>query len=74
MTAKWHTNYLTRLGPLGPVLHAADEQVRTHVIETVRAAFDPCVHGDEARFNAAYWIVGARMPFSSAAPKELAND
>lgn len=61
-------SYLTRLGPLGRVLHEADEQTRTQVIETVRAAFDAYVHGDEVRFNAACWIVGARAPFSSAAP------
>jgi hypothetical protein len=67
-------NYLTRLGPLGRALHEADEQIRTEVIETVRAAFDSYVHGDEVHFNAACWIVGALAPFSSAAPKELAND
>lgn len=66
--------YLTRLGPLGRVLHETDEPIRTQVIEAVRAAFDPYVHGDEVRFDAACWMVGARAPFSSAAPKELAND
>ena len=66
--------YLTRLGPVGRALQEADEKIRTQVIETVRAAFDPYVHGDQVRFNAACWIVGARVPFSSAAPKEWAND
>jgi hypothetical protein len=51
-------NYLTWLGPLGRVLHDADERVHTQVIETVRAAFDPYVHGDEGGFDAP-WIVGA---------------
>ena len=37
--------YLTRFGPVGRVLDEADDQTRTHVIETVRAAFDPYVHG-----------------------------
>lgn len=67
-------SYFSRLGPLGRVLHQADEQTRIQIIETVRAAFDPYVHGDEVRFNAACWIVCARASFSSTAPKKLAND
>ncbi len=38
--------YITRLGPLGRVLPQLDEKTRTRVIDTVRAAFDPYVHGD----------------------------
>jgi ubiquinone/menaquinone biosynthesis C-methylase UbiE len=52
--------YLTRLGPLGLILHDADDRTRTQVIETVRAAFDPYVHGAEVRFTAACWMAGAR--------------
>jgi SAM-dependent methyltransferase len=51
--------YVTRLGPLGQILHEADEQTRTRVVETVSAAFDPYVHGAEIRFTAACWMVGA---------------
>jgi SAM-dependent methyltransferase len=51
--------YLTRLGPLGRVLHDADEQTRTHVVGAVRPAFDPYVHGTEVRFNAACWMIAA---------------
>ncbi|MFL5351638.1 class I SAM-dependent methyltransferase [Archangium sp.] len=54
--------YLTRLGPLGVILHEADDRTRTEVIETVRAAFEPYVHGAEVRFTAACWRVGARAP------------
>ncbi|HEX8439838.1 class I SAM-dependent methyltransferase [Archangium sp.] len=54
--------YLTRLGPLGLILHEADDRTRTQVIETVRAAFDSYVHGAEVRFTAACWMVGARAP------------
>jgi ubiquinone/menaquinone biosynthesis C-methylase UbiE len=61
--------YLTRLGPLGLILHEADDRTRTQVIETVRAAFEPYVHGAEVRFTAACWRVGARAPSVSAAPK-----
>jgi ubiquinone/menaquinone biosynthesis C-methylase UbiE len=57
--------YLTRLGPLGQILHEADDRTRTQVIETVRAAFDPYVHGAEVRFTAACWRVGARAPSAS---------
>ncbi len=52
--------YFTRFGPLGRILHDADERTRTRVIETVRPAFDPYVHGAEVRFNAACWTIGAR--------------
>lgn len=53
--------YLTRLGPVGVALQQeADEQRRARVTDTVRAAFDPFVHGDEVRFNAACWLVRAR--------------
>jgi len=51
---------MTRLGPLGEVLHEADDRTRTQVIETVRAAFDPYVRGKEVRFTAGCWMVGAR--------------
>jgi SAM-dependent methyltransferase len=52
--------YLTRLGPLGLILHEADDKTRARVVETVRPAFDPYVHGAEVRFTAACWTVGAR--------------
>jgi SAM-dependent methyltransferase len=54
--------YVTRLGPLGQVFHEADETVRGRIVATVRAAFDPYVHGTEVRFNAACWMVVARAP------------
>ncbi len=59
--------YLTRLGPLGRILHEADDRTRAQVIETVRAAFEPFVHGAEVRFTAACWWVGARAPSAPAA-------
>jgi SAM-dependent methyltransferase len=65
--------YVGRLGPVGLALQEADDPTRTQVIETVRAAFDPYVHGAEARFTAACWMVGARAPAATAAPKEAAN-
>lgn len=54
--------YLTRLGPLGLILHEADDETRARVVETVRPAFDPYMHGAEVRFTAACWTVGARRP------------
>lgn len=65
--------YLTRLGPLGMILHEADDRTRTQVIETVRAAFEPYVHGEEVRFTAACWRVGARAPSAPTEPKEAAS-
>lgn len=52
--------YLGRLGPVGVALRQADERVRMQVIETVRAAFEHYVQGEEVRFTAACWLVGAR--------------
>jgi SAM-dependent methyltransferase len=52
--------YLTRLGPVGQILQEADHRTRTQVMESVRAAFDPYVHGSEIRFTAACWMIGAR--------------
>ena len=65
--------YLTRIGPLGLILHEADDRTRTQVIETVRAAFEPYVHGAEVRFTAACWMAAARAPSASAGPKEAAS-
>jgi SAM-dependent methyltransferase len=52
--------YLTRLGPVGMILHEANESTRTQVVKAVRTAFDPYVHGADVRFTAACWLVGAR--------------
>jgi SAM-dependent methyltransferase len=52
--------YLSRFGPVGVALSEADEPTRTRVMQTVRAAFDPYVHGDDVRYTAACWMVGAR--------------
>jgi len=52
--------YLTRLGPVGLALQDADDEVRARVIEAVRPAFDPFVHGADVRFVAACWMISAR--------------
>jgi SAM-dependent methyltransferase len=54
--------YYTRLGPVGLALQEADEALRTQVADALRAAFDPYVHGPEARFTAACWFVSAQVP------------
>jgi ubiquinone/menaquinone biosynthesis C-methylase UbiE len=51
--------YVTWMGPLGRVLQKLGAQDRQNVVETVRAAFDPYVDGDEVRFIAACWKVNA---------------
>lgn len=53
--------YLSRLGPVGRALQGADDRVRTNVIEAVRPAFDPYVHGAEVRFTAACWVIDAHV-------------
>jgi SAM-dependent methyltransferase len=52
--------YITRLGPIGRVLQQVDKRTRSRIVEGVRAAFDPYVHGAEVRFRAACWMIGAR--------------
>jgi ubiquinone/menaquinone biosynthesis C-methylase UbiE len=52
-------DYISRLGPLGRMLQQLDERARARVVEAVRAAFDPFVHGTEVRFTAACWTIGA---------------
>lgn len=59
--------YLSRLGPVGLALEQADAATRERVIETVRAAFEPFVLGDEVRFTAACWLVSAQAA-SAARP------
>jgi SAM-dependent methyltransferase len=54
--------YGTRFGPVGVALREADAHTRAQVALAVRAAFDPYVHGSEARFTACCWLVGARIP------------
>jgi hypothetical protein len=54
------TRHATRFGPLARVLQGADDETRTRVVETVRAAFEPYVHGSEVRYDAACWMIEAR--------------
>lgn len=54
--------YLSWLGPVGVLLQKADGPTRHRVIDTVRTAFAPYMHGDELRFTAACWRVNARAP------------
>ncbi len=63
--------YLTRLGPVGRILQETDDRTRTHVIQRVRAAFDPYVHGAEVRFTAACWMVSAQARSASAPPESV---
>jgi ubiquinone/menaquinone biosynthesis C-methylase UbiE len=63
MSEKDLNGYFTRLGPVGLMLQEEpDERKRAQVIETVRAAFEPFVRGDEVRFTAACWLIGAQAP------------
>lgn len=52
--------YITRLGQVGLVLQDADADTRARVVDAMRAAFAPYVHGGEVRFTAACWQVDAR--------------
>ena len=52
--------YISRLGPLARVLPEVDEAKRASIIDAVRSAFDPFVHGAEVRFTAGCWAVAAK--------------
>lgn len=54
--------YFTLLGPLGRVLGEVDGGTRARIIEMVRAAFDPFVHGALVCFTAACWTIAAKTP------------
>jgi len=52
--------YVTRLGPVGLALQEADERTRKRIVEILRIAFEPFVHGAVVRNTAACWLVAAR--------------
>lgn len=54
------THYFTNFGPVGLALPGADASTRAAVIEVVRAAFEPFVHGDQVRYTSACWLIDAR--------------
>jgi SAM-dependent methyltransferase len=51
--------YLTRLGPVGRVLHDAGEQEKATLLTAIRPAFDAYVRGSDVRFIAACWMITA---------------
>jgi len=51
--------YLTRLGPVGRVLHEVDETTRGRIVGLVREAFAPYVRGNSVQFDAACWEIVA---------------
>ncbi|MFI0963331.1 class I SAM-dependent methyltransferase [Streptomyces sp. NPDC021080] len=51
--------YFSRFGPVGIALRDTDPATRGRVVESVRAAFSPFVHGAEVRFTAACWQIDA---------------
>jgi SAM-dependent methyltransferase len=52
--------YLTRIGPIGRALRAADEETRARITGAVLPAFDSYVRGAEVRFVAGCWMIRAR--------------
>jgi SAM-dependent methyltransferase len=65
--------YFTRLGPVGRALQDADGPTRAQVVDTVRRAFAPHVQGDEVRFTAACWWIGARAGTVGPSPARAAD-
>jgi SAM-dependent methyltransferase len=59
LPAKSLDEYVTKLGPVAQYLPQLDEPSRTRIIDTVLAAFQPYVHGDEVRYTAACWLLSA---------------
>jgi SAM-dependent methyltransferase len=54
--------YLARIGPIGQALREADDAKRVEVLGVARAAYEPFVNGEEVRFTARCWSVGAENP------------
>jgi SAM-dependent methyltransferase len=54
--------HATRFGPLGRVIDEADDETRARIVDAVRAAVEPYVHGTEVRYDAACWMIAARAP------------
>jgi hypothetical protein len=52
--------YVTRLGPVGLALQAADDGTRARILDAVRPAFAPFLRGGDVRFTAACWRITAR--------------
>ncbi|EYE99985.1 Methyltransferase [Chondromyces apiculatus DSM 436] len=65
--------YLTRLGPVGVALQHLDAPARARILPTLRAAFDPFVHGPNVHFTAACWTITARAPSTPPLPQEAAT-
>ena len=57
--------YATRFGTVGRAVQDVDEKTRAQVVDVVRAAFEPFVHGTEVRYDAACWMIGARASSAS---------
>jgi SAM-dependent methyltransferase len=55
-------DYIGRMGPVGRYLQTLDSGPRTSALQRIRQAFDPFVEGDQVRFTAACWMIGARNP------------
>lgn len=49
--------YVTRVGAVANVLPRLDDQTRARVLEAVREAFAPFMHGGEVRYTACMWDV-----------------
>jgi SAM-dependent methyltransferase len=52
--------YVTRMGPVGRVLHEADASLRAEFLKRARMAYEPYVHGAVVEFVGACWLVRAR--------------
>jgi SAM-dependent methyltransferase len=53
-------DWITRLGPVGRLCLALDEDARKGVFDVVLPAFERFIENDEVRFDAACWLVSAR--------------
>ncbi len=53
--------YIARFGPLGRFLPTLDEPTKARVLAAVRPAFEPFVHDNTVRFNAACWKLAAAV-------------
>jgi SAM-dependent methyltransferase len=60
LPAKSLDEYVTKLGPVAQYLPQLDASSRARITDTLLAAFQPFVQGDEVRYTAACWLLSAK--------------
>ncbi|MEM8983012.1 MAG: class I SAM-dependent methyltransferase [Pseudomonadota bacterium] len=52
--------FLTKIAPIGHDLSSLEDDVRTQIMRSVRAAYEKFIDGDEVRYTASTWLITGR--------------